>query len=241
MDKYAIIEHFDKIAHNNRQLISGEIKGILLTFRGHGYTLNPQLDTCSYEACAERGIMLIFPQYNPWCWMNKKTVDYIDAIIDAAIEMNNLSEDIPVGIYGGSMGGYCAFHYAIKAKRKISAVATNCPCTNLEYECSNNSLSVTRTYFESSLEDTDSFREHLHQNNPLNMVDRLPNIPYRVSVGLKDELLSPALHAIPMVEKMKAAGLDVVRVDYPEMAHCNYSNEDRIKEHMWVIDKILDK
>ena len=241
MDKSAIIEHFDKIAHNNRHLISGEIKGILLTFRGYGYTLNPSVDTCSYEECAKRGILLIFPQYNPWCWMNNKTVAYIDAIVDAAIEMNNLKSNIPVGIYGGSMGGYCAFHYAIKAKHTISAVAANCPCTNLEYVCANNILGVIRAHFEAVLEDTDSYADYLHENSPLNMVEKLPNVPYRISVGLKDDLLSPALHAIPMVEKMQAAGLDVVRVDYPEMAHCNYSNEDRIKEHMWVIDKILDK
>ena len=71
------------------------------------------------------------------------------------------------------------------------------------------------------------------------MVDKLPKIPYRISVGLRDELLYPTLHAIPMIEKMTAAGYDVLRVDYPEMAHCNYSTEERIKEHLWVIDKIL--
>lgn len=241
MDKRAIIDNFDKIAHNNRSLIKGEIKGILLTFRGLGYSLNPSVDTCSYETCAENGILLIFPQYNPWCWMNKKTVKYVDAIVDAAIEMNLLDKNIPVGIFGGSMGGYGAFHYAAKAKHNIAAVCANCPCTNVEYQCYNGTVNIMRSYFESALEDTENFAEYIRENSPLNMVDSLPKIPYRISVGLKDELLSPALHAFPMVEKMKAAGHNVLRVDYPEMGHCNYSNEDRIKEHMWVIDKILGK
>ena len=240
MDKHALIEHFDKVAHNNRSLIKGEIKGILLTFRGLGYSLNPSVDTCSYETCAENGILLIFPQYNPWCWMNKKTVKYVDAIVDAAIEMNRLEKDIPVGIYGGSMGGYCAFHYATKSKHRIVAVCANCPCVNMEYESYCGIPNVMRTYFESSLEDTDDFKQYVYENSPINMVKKLPKIPYRISVGLKDELLFPTLHAIPMIEKMKAAGHDVLRVDYPEMAHCNYSTEERLKEHRWLIDKLLE-
>ena len=240
MDKRAIIEHFDKIAHNNRHLIKGEIKGIMLTFRGLGYTLNPSVDTCSYDICAEKGILLIFPQYNPWSWMNKKTVDYVDAIIDAAIEMNSLAKDIPVGIYGGSMGGYSAFHYAAKGKHNIVSVCANCPCVNMEYECFNGNKTVLRTYFDSAQTDTDDFRTYVYENSPLNTVDKLPKIPYRIAVGHKDETLYPTLHAIPMIEKMIAAGHDVERADYPEMGHCNYSTEDRIKEHLWVIEKILN-
>ena len=61
MDKRALVENFDKIAHNNRALIKGEIRGIILYFRGHGYTPTPSADTCSYEMCAENGILFIFP------------------------------------------------------------------------------------------------------------------------------------------------------------------------------------
>lgn len=240
MDKQAIIEHFDKLAHNNRALIKGEIRGILLYFRGLGYGLIEAQDTCGYEVCAENGVLFLFPQYNPWCWMNKKTVKYIDAIIDAAIEMNNLASDIPIGIYGGSMGGYNTFHYTAKSKHNIVAACANCPCVNMEYECFNDNNNILRTYYDSAMEYTDDFRTYVRENSPLNMVEKLPKIPYRIAIGHKDTTLYPTLHSIPMIERMTAAGHDVLRVDYPEMAHCNYSNEERIKEHKWVVEKIVE-
>lgn len=240
MDKKFLAEHFDKLAHNNHTLIEGEIRGILLYFRGCGYTLNPAMDTCGYKMCAENGILFLFPQYNPWCWMNQKTVRYIDAILGTAIEMHGLDKNIPIGIYGGSMGGYNTFHYAVKSKHRIVAACVNCPCVNMEYECYNGSINLLRTYFDSAMEDTDDFHAYVQENSPLNMVEQLPRIPYRIAVGHKDEILYPALHALPMIEKMMAAGHDVTRVDYPEMGHCNYTNEDRVKEQKWVVDKILE-
>lgn len=238
MDKKALAEHFDKLAHNNRHLLQGEIRGILLYFRGCGYTLSPARDTAGHAMCAENGILFLFPQYNPWCWMNEKTVRYIDAILDTAIEMHNLDKNIPVGIYGGSMGGYNTFHYAKKSKHHIVAACVNCPCVNMEYECYTTGLTL-RSYFESALEDTDDFRTYVRENSPLSMVEDLPKIPYRVSVGLKDELLFPVQHAIPMVEKMLAAGHDVTRADFPEMGHCNYTTEELVKEQLWVVERIL--
>ena len=238
MDKKALYEHFDKLAHNNRHLLTGEIRGILLYFRGLGYALNPATDTCGHAMCAENGILFLFPQYNPWCWMNAKTVRYIDAILDTAIGMYDLPKDIPVGIYGGSMGGYSTFHYAMKSKHRIVAACTNCPCVNMEYESYTTGLTL-RTYFESALEDTDDFQTYVRDNSPLNMVESLPRIPYRIAVGLKDELLYPSQHALPMIERMRAAGHDVTRVDYPEMGHCNYTNDDRVKEQKWVVEHIL--
>lgn len=46
MDKKFLAENFDKLAHNNRLLLIGEIRGILLYFRGCGYTPTPAMDTC---------------------------------------------------------------------------------------------------------------------------------------------------------------------------------------------------
>lgn len=240
MDKKALAENFDKLALNNRSMINGEIRGILLYFRGHGYRQNLPVDTAGFEMCAENGILFLFTQYNPTCWMNKKTVRYIDAIIDAAIEQNDLSPDIPVGIYGGSMGGHNAFQYAMKSKHRIVAVCANCPCVNMEYEVFENNLSVISTYFESAIEDTDDFRTYIHENSPINMVDKLPKIPYRIVVGHKDTTLYPAMHSLPMIERMTAACLSVERVDLPSMGHCNFSTAHLVAQEKWVVEKILE-
>lgn len=241
MDKGAIAKYFDRLAHNNRALINGEIKGIMLYFRGLSYTLIEAQDTCGYEMCAENGILFLFVQYNPWCWMNDKAVNYTDAIIDVAIGQNGLEKDVPVGIYGGSMGGFCAFRYAEKSKHNIAAVCVNCPCVDIEYECFNGNNGILRTYFDSVMEETDDFFTYIKENSPLNRVDKLPRIPYRIAVGHKDETLYPTLHSFAMIEKMQAAGHDVTRVDFPQMGHCNYSNEERVKEQSWVVEKILNK
>ena len=239
MDKNALRAHFDELAHNNRHLLSGEIRGILLYFRGCGYSLNPAMDTCGYEMCAQNGILFLLPQYNPWCWMNNRTVGYIDALLETAMEMHGLDKNIPVGIYGGSMGGYSAFHYAKKSAHNVVAVCVNCPCVNIEYECKNGGIKLLRTYFDAVMEDTDDFDAYVHDNSPLHMAESLPRIPYRIAVGHKDTILKPSEHALPMIEKMLAAGHDVTRADYPEMGHCNYTNEDRIHEQKWVVEHIL--
>lgn len=239
MDKKALAENFDKLAFNNRALIKDKIRGILLYFRGHGYRLNPPVDSAGYEMCAENGILFLFPQYNPCCWMNKKTVRYIDAIIDAAIEENGLAPDIPVGIYGGSMGGYNTFHYSMKSKHRIVAACANCPCVNMEYEVFVNNLGLITTYFDSAMDDTDDFRTYVYENSPLNMVEKLPKIPYRIIVGHKDTTLYPEMHSVPMIKRMAAAGHNVERVDFPNMGHCNFTKNDLVDQQKWVVEKIL--
>ena len=128
MDKQFIKEHFGKHCATNIELIRGEIRGIALYFTGLGHKHYLGNDMAAAPVCAENGILYILPYYNTWCWMNKTTVRYVDTIIDTAIELYGIAPDVPVGIYGGSMGDYNTFHYAIKSKYKIVAADVLCPC-----------------------------------------------------------------------------------------------------------------
>ena len=152
MDKQFIKSHFNKICASNVELIRGEIRGIVLYFTGLGHKHALGNDMAAAPVCAENGILYILPYYNSWCWMNKKTVKYIDTIVDTAIELYNINPNVPVGLYGGSMGGYNIFHYSIKSKYKIVAADMLCPCCNMEYELYCNENTLFRTYFESALE-----------------------------------------------------------------------------------------
>lgn len=228
------------MCNTNIDLIRGEIKGIALYFTGLGHRHALGNDMAAAPVCAENGILYILPYYNSWCWMNKKAVKYIDAIIDTAIELYGISPDVPVGLYGGSMGGYNIFHYSIKSKYKIVAADLLCPCCNMEYELYCNENTLFRTYFDSALEDTDDFETYVRENSPVNMVDKLPKIPYRFAVGLKDTALVVSQHSDLMIERMRAAGYDVTRVDYPEVAHCNLPHADRIEEHRWLCARMLE-
>ncbi len=239
MDKQFLKSYFHKLCLSNIDLINGEIKGITLYFTGLGHASQPMNDMVAAPICAESGILYILPFYNPWCWMNEKTVKYIDAIIDTAKELYNIKNDVPVGIYGGSMGGHNTFIYLTKSKHKIVAAATLCPCCNMEYEMSYSTNTIFRSYFESAIEDTDNFKAYMHENSPVNMADKLPKIPYLFAVGLKDTVLVPSMHSDLMIARMLENGHDVERIDYPEVAHCNLPHRDRIAIHKWLSEKIL--
>lgn len=238
MDKKFMAEHFDKLCLTNYEFIKSEIKGIAIYLSGLGHVINLPADGEVGPFCAENSILYIYPFLNPQCWMNRRAVMQTDAIIDCAIERYNLSKDVPVGIYGGSMGGYSTFHYAIKSKHNIVAADLNCPCCNIEFEIFNNQNSVLRSYYESAIDDTDDFKAYAFENSPINMVDKLPKIPYRMVVGLKDNVLIPSQHGLLMAEKMSNAGLDVERIDMPAVAHCNLTYTDKINEFRWLCDKI---
>ncbi|MBQ9133458.1 MAG: hypothetical protein IJX64_02880, partial [Clostridia bacterium] len=90
------------------------------------------------------------------------------------------------------------------------------------------------------LEDTDDFAAYVRENSPVNMVEKLPKIPYRFAVGLKDMTLVVSQHSDLMIERMQAAGHDVTRVDYPNVAHCDLPHADRIAEHKWLCEKMLE-
>ncbi len=240
MDKQYLKTHLNRACLSNIDLIDGEIKGIALYFTGLGHASVPTTDMVAAPFCAEKGILYILPFYNPWCWMNKRTVNYVDAIVDCAKELYNLDANIPVGIYGGSMGGYNTFHYALKSKHRIVAADLLCPCCNTEYEMSVNPGLLFRSYFDSAMEDTDDFGTYIKENSPVSMVEKLPKIPYRFAVGLRDTVLAPGAHSLLMIERMTEAGHSVERMDYPEMAHCNISSKQRIEEHRWLCEKIIE-
>ena len=231
MDKRFLRNHFNKLCLSNAELITGKIKGIALYFTGLGHTSQPANDMVAAPVCAENGILYILPFYNPWCWMNKKTVEYVDTIVDTAMELYGIPKDAPVGIYGGSMGGHNTFIYSTKSKHRIVAAAMLCPCCNMEYEIAYSTITIFRSYFESATCDTDDFKAYMHDNSPINMVDKLPKIPYLFAVGLKDTVLVPSMHSDLMIERMNVAGHEVERIDYPDVAHCNLPHRDRIAIH----------
>ena len=240
MDKKFMAEYFDRLCLNNYNTVKKPIKGIVIYLSGLNHVVAPSADMEMAPLCAENSILYIYPFLNPQCWMNSRAVMQADALLDCAIEKFGLDKNIPIGIYGGSMGGYSTFHFVTKSKHNIVAADLNCPCCNMEFEvfCSQNS--ICRTYFESSLDDTDDFYTYVKENSPVNMVEKLPKIPYRFSVGLKDTILIPSQHSMLMIERMLEAGHDVLRIDYPTVAHCNLTYKDKAAGFEWLFEKVFN-
>ncbi len=245
MDKKFLLERFSDMCATNHAELHGPVRGIVLRFHGLGHKVNLATDMVfkvATSACTANGILFIFPFYNPWSWMNKKTVDFIDALLDVARDLYQLDKDIPLGIYGGSMGGYSALTYAIEGKHKVKSIALNCPCCNMEYELlDHKQTSITRSYFESAMSDCTDFPAYIRAKSPLNRIAELPRIPYRFAMGLKDATLHPEKHGLAMASEMEAAGLDVSLKCYAEMGHCNHSEEDYTTEYTWLCHEILQQ
>ena len=239
MDKQFLSLHYDQFCYTNIELIHGEIRGIILCFCGLGHIVNPGIDMINAPAAAENNILYITPCYNPWAWMNKKTLAFVDMLVEIAMEKWNLPSDLPVGVYGRSMGGYSAFHYAKKSRHTIVAVDLNCPCCNMDYELYCNKSSILRAYYESAMQDCDDFPAYVRENSPINMVGSLPKIPYRFAVGLSDPLLAPSQHSFKMIPLMRDAGFDVAVQEYPEAGHCSIGAAARAAEHKWLMEKML--
>lgn len=238
MDYKFMAEHYREFCFTNEELIKGEIRGIILYFNGLGHVVNGNEDMIDAPHAAEHNILYITPNYNPWSWMSDKTVTYVDAIVRVFMEKYNLPADIPVGLYGGSMGGYSCFRYAMKTKYNVVAADLNCPCCNMAYEIYCNKNSIPRTYFDAVMLEADDFDAYIHENSPIENIDKLKKIPYRFAVGLKDTALIPAQHAFRMVPMMEEAGFDVEVCEYPAAGHCNIGAAARYAEHTWLIAKM---
>ena len=100
--------HYDNVdlfAYSNDKHIKGEVKGIVICFRGLGSTAMISDDT-TIEALkptveramrfAEENILFFIPYIDPWNWMNKQAAETVDAIIDAMCEHYSLDENIPI-------------------------------------------------------------------------------------------------------------------------------------------------
>ena len=133
MEKIITINNLRNFAYCNNQICIKPIKGMVVSFFGLGGATIFNEDTeegCRY---AEKGILYLVPYQNPWAWMNKQTVDYIDELIDVLFKEYNLPGDLPIISAGGSMGGLSALVYTTYAKRTPVACVANCPVCDLPY------------------------------------------------------------------------------------------------------------
>lgn len=239
MDKKFLSDNYDNFCCTNIKLIGGDICGIILYFNGLGHIVNPGADMIDAPAAAERNILYITPRYNPWSWMNRETVAFVDMLVEIAMEKWGIRSDAPIGLYGGSMGGYAVFHYAMQSRHNVVAGDLNCPCCNMEYEILVGKNTILHTYYEATMGYCEDFLTFIHDNSPINMVDRLKRIPYRFAVGLCDTVLAPSQHSFKMIPLMRDAGYSVDVAEYPQAGHCNIGAEARAAEHKWLMARML--
>jgi dipeptidyl aminopeptidase/acylaminoacyl peptidase len=73
----------------------------------------------------------------------------------------------------------------------------------------------------------------LLEHSPLHQVDAMPDIPYLIVHGEKDQAVKKSAHSDPMVALMRKRGLSVEYLDRPNLGHggpMDYPTSRRIIE-----------
>jgi len=194
--------------------IAIDIQGLNI---GHGYKTAPE----SVDIyLGKRNVLVVRPYSGPWNWMSFKTIEEIDDVIAAAMEKYGLSKDIPLVIFGRSMGGVGATNFIrfSRYRENVTACAMNCPVTDLEYHATERldcaaTMYRAYSYYDCPIE----LAVILH--SPINFIDEMPDIPYFIVHGDADKLVNKGVHSDKYVPAMRAKGYNVTYVEVSGMEH----------------------
>lgn len=206
---------------NDGQL-AGDILAVAVDIQGlnngHAYKTEPE----TYNTyLGEHGVLVVRPYSGPWNWMSFDTIYEIDAILDAVYSRYDLVKDeIPLVLFGRSMGGIGVFNYAKYGKYTPVAVAANCPVTDLAYHATERPDCAATMYRAYSYYDC-SVAQAIAVHNPMNWVGTLPDVPYFIVAGDADVSVNKEHHSDVFVPMMREAGYDVTYVEVPGMTHCD--------------------
>lgn len=238
MEKIIKYENIRYFAYTNADLIKGDVKKIVLTFHGLGF--QGMESNHSESSCndAQNGIIEIVPYYNPWCWMNKQTVDYVDELVDVVKAHFNLGNEVKVVASGGSMGGMCALVYTYYSKHKPARCVTNCPVCDLPYHFTERD-DLPRTLYSAYGNCNCSLNEALEQHSPYHLVEIMPDIEYVVFHCTADHDVDFEKHGSKFAAKMKECGKNITFIPVPDRGHCSLP-EEYAKQYNEIIRKDFD-
>jgi len=236
MEKIINYENLRSFAYSNDKIIVGDIKGIVLNFYGLGNTKVYGDDPGEAFEYAEKGLVYLIPYYNPWCWMNKQTVEYVDEIVEVICEKYNLDESVKVISTGGSMGGLSALVYCAYAKITPCACVTNCPVCDLVYHYTERP-DLPRTLYSAFGEYEGTMEDALKSCSPFHLVDKLPNIPYTIFHCEKDHAVNLEHHSKKFVDAMQLTH-EIELKTVPFRGHCDLSAEARVEYTNAIMNRI---
>jgi len=207
----------DKFAWLSLDHVKQPISGIVLRFPGLGGT-GMKSDPDSYEIeWGEHGALTVVPYQDPWGWMNSEVQHFTDDLVEAIRQRHQLGPEIPLLSTGGSMGGHAALLYSMKSRHRVAAcMALFAVCDLLVHYNERVDLPRTMHHAFGSYEDiTAQLREH----SPLHQIKAMPDIPYLLVHGEKDQAVGKAVHSDAMVAAMRQRQLRVEYVERPKLGH----------------------
>ena len=236
MEKYINKDNIYDFAFINEDTLKMPIKAICVRFHGLGWigkiTTSPKRD----EYLGERGIVSIFPYYNPWGWMNPETVSIADDLVDAVRDKFSLGDDIPLVSEGGSMGGLGSIMYCKFTKNSPICCASDSPVCDLYGGLDSFYSDAKNTIYSAYFNCEGTLEEATRDHSPLQNCEILPRIPYYVVCGDLDKLVKMEENAIPFVKKMKECGHNIQLKIISNYDHCRLDDFD--DEHIKYVNFI---
>ena len=236
---------FDTLSYyaaTNADIVQTPVRGIVLTFHGLGFSQMFSEHDDYAVTLAERGILRVIPYYNPWCWMNRQTVDYVDEIVDVLAAHFGLPDDLPIISTGGSMGGLCSLTYAAYARRTPAAVVSNCPVCDLPFHFTERP-DLPRTLYSAFGWYDGTMDETLRSASPLHLAQdgKMPDIPYYIFHCTEDNAVNMEKHSDRFVAAMQSCGRNVTYTTVPDRGHCDLSPEVWVRYNALPIAVIYDE
>lgn len=236
--KIMTYETLRNFAYSNDAIIEGDIKGIIVDFKGLGNTEMVEDQNWRGEELAQKGIIYIIPYNNPWNWMNEQAVMYTDELIEV-VKMHYGLGDVPVVACGGSMGGLCALMYTKYAAVTPVACVVNCPVCDLVFHYTERPDLPRTLYSAFGMSGAATIEEAMAARSPMHQADSMPDVKYTVFHCDADEAVNIHSHSEKFVAKM-AEKYDITYHVVHGRGHCDLDDENRALYNEAAEKAILD-
>lgn len=238
MEKLITYGNLRNFAYSNDAIAQRPIKGIVLDFFGLGGQAMFGEDFDKAKRFAQMGILYVVPYFNPWCWMNREAVGFVDEILSVLRAHCQLREDVPVVSSGGSMGGLCALVYTRYAKHTPVACVANCPVCDLPYHYTERP-DLPRTLYSAFYNYEGTLDEAMRTCSPLHLAASMPEVSYVIFHCDRDEAVNKVRHSDRFVAAMNEAGRKVTYHVVPDRGHTELTEEMQAKYDGYLADFIL--
>ncbi len=236
MERIINYKSLSRFASSNDADAKKPIRGIVVNFMWLNFSKMIPDGGDAARRLADNGIIYITPYTNPWAWMNKQTVAYVDDCIDALIEEYGLAENVPIVTTGSSMGGQQALVYMAYAKHTPVACVVNCPVCDLPYHYTERE-DLPRTLYSAFGTYDMTMEEALKTASPLHLAEKLPKSDYFIFHGEADKDVNIEKHSRALVKKLSNAH-SVTYHTMPDMGHCEMTQEARRLFNDYLLESI---
>jgi len=212
-------ENIFDYAFVNIDTLKRPVKAVCVDFHGYTDATIYSESPAKAKVLGEKGIAWIFPYYSVWAWMSRSSQEFNEQVLDVVYRKLQISDNTPLIITGGSMGGLTALCYLVYGKRKAVACAVNCPVTDMT-KFFDMVPDARRAILSAHILDERPLKTILDKYSPINIIDKLPAIPYLLIYGEKDNLITKHFMS-NMLKKMSDADHNVTHLLQQEMTHCD--------------------